>query len=584
MVKRKGSGKRVAGEFLGQRALRQKQAATAIRTPGPHHAVLDAVVEQWKRIDANEGWTDMQKVVGAISALSHHLMANRTDQDSEATVSLGVGMWPLLQGFFEYENNDGDKRDAVYGAICDQFLDAWAQFGGVQFLDKVALRGTKIVVRRQSDEIVRAFTRLGRDWQTVDKQEQTYEGKVFVCAVMFASTITKELSHLESLQSFGVDLAILCGIWDETKDPTAFARMCNKFLDAWAVCNGLQPGGMMDLKISGTSIEIRRDPSVSDAVPNRTELTGRWAEPLSSLIRARAAPAEPPPNFGYQQQVRKAEQEVWEDFTRWVEPENFTLQANDCSRVHNLIECIRQYQCYVLNKSGKDLQLVQGDRQLEDILGRHEVMVVRHDWGRALGPAIKEAQGDERGEILPPYPNMLYELRVNGRTLIAMVSTVQQGDTLDSLMVDAARLQLAAQGQGNDLLVSIFYQCATNGHWLAAAPTADLLKFLMDQIEAICVALEAQVATKEVVRAPLALNAKREKKGKPVMRDYHIVDLTKRQRVDPAPYDVNAPKRRSPRLHLRRAHWRHYQNHRTRIDWQLVGDPDLGFIEKEYRL
>jgi hypothetical protein len=41
---------------------------------------------------------------------------------------------------------------------------------------------------------------------------------------------------------------------------------------------------------------------------------------------------------------------------------------------------------------------------------------------------------------------------------------------------------------------------------------------------------------------------------------------------------------RKKRLHFRRGHWRHYETHKTWIKWMLVGDPDLGFIEKQYRL
>jgi hypothetical protein len=33
-----------------------------------------------------------------------------------------------------------------------------------------------------------------------------------------------------------------------------------------------------------------------------------------------------------------------------------------------------------------------------------------------------------------------------------------------------------------------------------------------------------------------------------------------------------------------RGHWRHYERHKTWIKWTLVGDPDLGFVDKHYRL
>lgn len=36
--------------------------------------------------------------------------------------------------------------------------------------------------------------------------------------------------------------------------------------------------------------------------------------------------------------------------------------------------------------------------------------------------------------------------------------------------------------------------------------------------------------------------------------------------------------------HIDRAIWRRFETHKTWIKWTLVGDPDLGFIEKHYRL
>lgn len=37
-------------------------------------------------------------------------------------------------------------------------------------------------------------------------------------------------------------------------------------------------------------------------------------------------------------------------------------------------------------------------------------------------------------------------------------------------------------------------------------------------------------------------------------------------------------------MHFVRGHWRHYEVSKTWIRWHLRGDPDLGFIDKEYRL
>ena len=38
------------------------------------------------------------------------------------------------------------------------------------------------------------------------------------------------------------------------------------------------------------------------------------------------------------------------------------------------------------------------------------------------------------------------------------------------------------------------------------------------------------------------------------------------------------------RLHFVRGHWRRYEEHKTWIRWRLRGDPDLGFIDKSYRI
>jgi hypothetical protein len=87
------------------------------------------------------------------------------------------------------------------------------------------------------------------------------------------------------------------------------------------------------------------------------------------------------------------------------------------------------------------------------------------------------------------------------------------------------------------------------------------------------------------VRIPSKLNAARERRGKSPLPDYHIINLANRKRYAPVPEDLRAgDKRNSPRLHFRRSHVRHYANYTVRIKWCLVGNPDIGFIDKDYRL
>lgn len=81
----------------------------------------------------------------------------------------------------------------------------------------------------------------------------------------------------------------------------------------------------------------------------------------------------------------------------------------------------------------------------------------------------------------------------------------------------------------------------------------------------------------------IGINHQRERRGRLPLADYHVVMLAHRRRLEPLPRDPGAEVTRK-RLHFRRGHWRHYANHKTWIKWMLVGDPDLGFVDKEYRL
>lgn len=112
-------------------------------------------------------------------------------------------------------------------------------------------------------------------------------------------------------------------------------------------------------------------------------------------------------------------------------------------------------------------------------------------------------------------------------------------------------------------------------------PLADLS---FKQVRAICIALDAEVAETEVVRAPHKLNRARERRARPLIADYHTVKLARRPRPKPLPRDGLEQATRHVRLHFRRGHWRHFEQHKTWINWTLVGDPDLGYIEKHYRL
>jgi hypothetical protein len=128
-------------------------------------------------------------------------------------------------------------------------------------------------------------------------------------------------------------------------------------------------------------------------------------------------------------------------------------------------------------------------------------------------------------------------------------------------------------------------------YWMACNPLGDdgtsvggnALPMIWRQIVAVCVAMDAQLVDTEEVVPDAPLNKKRIKNGKPPIRAFNVVDLARRIRQR---HQSTASEYKGVvRLHLRRSHFRHYEDgRRVRIPWTLVGNPDLGFIDKHYTL
>ncbi len=224
------------------------------------------------------------------------------------------------------------------------------------------------------------------------------------------------------------------------------------------------------------------------------------------------------------------------------------------------------------------------------------VLVVEHDWAAAMAGAAELM--DPTAEWRLPAPRSIFEFVVNGKRIILrwLDETVEVWNEYDreSAYVPASRayqdlplvefekdkwcpLQQADKLTDNDPLADL-WRCLDH----SARP---LVNFLEQQVRALCICLEAEVAEKEIVRAPYRLNLQRAKRGRLPLYDYHKVNLARRERGSALPDELRGgDKRRSPRLHFRRGHWAHFANHKTWRKWCLVGDPDLGFIDKEYRL
>lgn len=182
-----------------------------------------------------------------------------------------------------------------------------------------------------------------------------------------------------------------------------------------------------------------------------------------------------------------------------------------------------------------------------------QVMVVEHDWAAAFANAD---MGDAPVNL--PYDLCAFEFQYSGIPTIVFATSFL--------------------GE-----VAFCYMFKWNGIWTIPAFCSSLggdfsIGDIPKQIKAICVALDAGIAYSEV---------RREKhegiigKSSNPLRDYNVVVLSSRTRAQPT---LSLPSGRHVRLHFRRGHWRHFGNHKTWIKWMLVGDPDLGFVDKHYRL
>lgn len=245
--------------------------------------------------------------------------------------------------------------------------------------------------------------------------------------------------------------------------------------------------------------------------------------------------------------------ESWGDDPGTLNPQ---LQKNDCSRLHRLVDAHHEARVYDVQSEERPFPAVLAE-------GAHP-FVVAHDWAAVLGNA-----SDIEGDIVLPYPHCAFEFRYGGRNVI--VIAFQRQDDKDP---------------GSHPAAIGFFE-ARNGDWCSMGGVGlddypeGAACFWWKQIRAICIALDAEVASHEVKRAPHALNVKRAKAGHTPLYDFHVVDLAKRHRLASKTSGQSGSKKR---LHFCRGHWRHFESHKTWIRWCLKGDPDLGFVDKEYSL
>lgn len=254
--------------------------------------------------------------------------------------------------------------------------------------------------------------------------------------------------------------------------------------------------------------------------------------------------------------------DIRQSFHDWVEwataHKSFRLEAPQKSSWHKVREAFEAGHI-IHGKENEKGEIERAGAEFDPFFTTEpQVFLVEHDWSAAF---TKATDFDE-GEFPMPFANCAFEFMVSGRRVLCL----------------AAESRLAIVSDVGD-----GFWCCSAWTTLEHLDTSVQYRVIAKNVRALCIALDAEIVVSQVVRAPHRLNISREKQGKLPINDYHVINLAKRSRVDVLPSTGEHEAKWHPRLHFRRGHWRHYENHKTWIKWMLIGDPDLGFIDKEYR-
>lgn len=218
-------------------------------------------------------------------------------------------------------------------------------------------------------------------------------------------------------------------------------------------------------------------------------------------------------------------------------------------------------------------------------------LVVGHDWSAAL-PALSIEK-----VFSMPAPVMSFEFKISGRRVLAHL-------TADTTTEDGVPMK-------TDTSMGVFYE-AWDGTWCSCGsdgaldlnPDSFLTRedgtmraenamqetllsewgvftaFVSKQVVSICIAMEAEIAEAEKVSIPEKLNRNRVRQGKLPIGDFHLVTLARKHRRSTSAAGVY---KGVVKLHFRRGHFASYDSGRVWRKWSLVGNPDLGWVEKLYR-
>lgn len=240
-----------------------------------------------------------------------------------------------------------------------------------------------------------------------------------------------------------------------------------------------------------------------------------------------------------------------------------TLERPPTTFSHHLREALRKedfvnIQCDRKQNEGADYE--------SEIFAKAKYFLVQHDWAAAF----REAAEYDEGEFHLPFEICVFEFKISGCRVA--VAAFESGDGIKVTPIIETPVGWT--------VVGYVFNLEKPEPEKTKEPGFNLLRMLVDQLRAVCIALDAQVADTILTETPPRLNRAREKAKKAPISDHNVIYLSHRHHGHGTGEGAGAKRR----LHFRRGHWRHYEDRRTWIRWTLVGNPDLGFVDKQYRL
>ncbi len=242
------------------------------------------------------------------------------------------------------------------------------------------------------------------------------------------------------------------------------------------------------------------------------------------------------------------------------------LQKPDGVAFRAMRKAIRNGEGLYFGKSIDDV--VPAKDYEKEVFCEAEIMLVEHDWAAAFASTDLA-----NSEVRLPYDVCAFEFQISERRVIAIATQLETSVFFTPIVSTSCGWIIPDYA----LPVHLGFEDQT-------IPSnydkyLDVLGLLNRQVRAICIALDAEVAKSDVVREPYT--GRVGNNYHPAPKPYRVVSLARRQsHALPSGHETG----RRVRLHFRRGHWRHFATHKTWINWMLVGDPELGFIEKHYKL